>query len=153
MRVPARDGTLVPLRVLHRKGLVRDGASPAILTGYGSYGFVPRRLFAPEMLAWYERGGVYAVAGLRGGGEYGREWHEAGRGPRKENTITDFIDCAEYLIGQRYTSPERLAGDGTSAGGIPTGGALVRRPDLTSGPAASGGARRPRPGLHPGPAR
>ena len=91
---------------------------------------MPTRLFAPEMLAWYERGGVCAYAGLRGGGEYGREWHEAGRGPRKENTITDFIDCAEYLIRHGYTSPERLAGEGGSAGGIPVGGALVRRPDL-----------------------
>jgi len=130
LRVPARDGTLVPLRVVHRRGLVLDGANPAILTGYGSYGLVVRQLFAPGMLAWYERGGVCAFAGLRGGGEYGREWHEAGRGPRKENTITDFIDCAEYLIEHRYTSPERLAGDGTSAGGTPTGGALVRRPGL-----------------------
>jgi prolyl oligopeptidase len=130
LRVPARDGTGIPLRVVHRKGLVLDGGNPAILTGYGSYGFVWRRLFEPEMLAWYERGGVYAKAGLRGGGEFGREWHEAGRGPRKENTITDFIDCAEYLIDRGYTRPGRLAGDGTSAGGIPVGGALVRRPDL-----------------------
>jgi prolyl oligopeptidase len=130
LRVPARDGALIPLRVVHRKGLVLDGTSPAILSGYGSYGYVRDRLFEPEMLAWYERGGVYACAGLRGGGEYGREWHEAGRGPRKENTITDFIDCAEYLIANGYTRPERLAGEGASAGGIPVGGALVRRPDL-----------------------
>jgi prolyl oligopeptidase len=130
LRAPARDGTLIPLRVVHRKGLPLDGTNPAILSGYGSYGHVPTRLFQPEMLAWYERGGVYAYAGLRGGGEYGREWHQAGRGPRKENTITDFIDCAEYLINRGYTSPERLAGQGASAGGIPTGGALVRRPDL-----------------------
>jgi prolyl oligopeptidase len=130
LRAPARDGTLIPLRVVHREGLALDGANPAILSGYGSYGHVSTRLFEPEMLAWYERGGVYAYAGLRGGGEYGREWHEAGRGPHKENTITDFIDCAEYLIARGYTSPERLAGEGGSAGGIPTGGALVRRPDL-----------------------
>jgi prolyl oligopeptidase len=130
LRAPARDGTLIPLRVVHRKGLALDGANPAILSGYGSHGHVPTRLFAPEMLAWYERGGVCAYAGLRGGGEYGREWHEAGRGPRKENTITDFIVCAEYLIRHGYTSPERLAGEGGSAGGIPVGGALVRRPDL-----------------------
>lgn len=116
LRVPARDGTLVPLRVLHRRGLALDGGNPAILTGYGSYGYLPRRLFAPDLLAWYERGGVYAIAGLRGGGEYGREWHEAGRRPRKENTITDFIDCAEYLIERGYTRPGRLAGDGTSRG-------------------------------------
>lgn len=130
LRVPARDGTLIPLRVGHRRGLVRNGDHPTLLTGYGSYGVVPRPLFLPEMLAWYERGGVYAVAGLRGGGEYGRQWHEAGRGPHKQNTITDFIDCAEYLIAHGYTRPGRLAGEGASAGGIPTGGALVRRPEL-----------------------
>jgi prolyl oligopeptidase len=130
LRVPARDGTPVPLRVVHRKDLVRDGANPTLLTGYGSYGFVPRAPFKPELLAWFERGGVYAVAGLRGGGEFGRQWHEAGRGPNKERTITDFIDCAEHLVAHGYTRPARLAGDGISAGGIPTGGALVRRPDL-----------------------
>jgi prolyl oligopeptidase len=130
LRAPARDGTLIPLRVVHRKGLALDGANPAILSGYGCFGYVPSGLFAPAMLAWYERGGVYAYAGLRGGGEFGREWHQAGLGPLKENTITDFIDCAEYLIRNGYTSPERLAGEGTSGGGIPAGGALVRRPDL-----------------------
>ncbi len=103
LRVPARDGTLIPLRVTHRAGLALDGTSPAILTGYGSFGVVPGRLFAPEMLAWYERGGIVADAGLRGGGEFGPEWHEAGRGPRKITTITDFIDCAEYLIAHGYT--------------------------------------------------
>lgn len=130
LRVPARDGTLVPLRVLHKAGLALDGGNPTLLTGYGSYGLVNTRLFAPEMLAWYERGGVHAIAGLRGGGEYGEQWHLAGRGPNKENTITDLIDCAEYLIREGYTSPARLAGDGVSAGGIPSGGSLVRRPDL-----------------------
>lgn len=130
LRVPARDGTLIPLRVTHRSGLRLDGTSPAILTGYGSFGVVPGRLFAPEMLAWYERGGILAEAGLRGGGEFGREWHEAGRGPRKITTITDFIDCAEYLIAHGYTTARRLAGRGGSAGAVPVGGALVRRPDL-----------------------
>ena len=130
LRVPARDGTLIPLRVTHRAGLTLDGASPAILTGYGSYGAVLDRLFAPEMLAWYERGGIVADAALRGGGEFGPEWHEAGRGPRKITTVTDFIDCADYLVEHGYTSPRRLAGQGGSAGAIPVGGALVRRPDL-----------------------
>ena len=130
LRVPARDGTLVPLRVVHKAGLSPDGTSHAILSGYGSYAALPFWEFAPEMLAWYERDGIYAEAGLRGGGEYGREWHEAGSGPRKENTITDFIDCAEYLVGHGYTSPGRLAAEGGSAGAIPVGGALVRRPDL-----------------------
>jgi prolyl oligopeptidase len=82
------------------------------------------------MLAWYERGGVYAVAHVRGGGEHGREWHEAGRGLHKETTITDLIDCAEYLVAHGYTRPARLAAEGGSAGGITAGGALVRRPDL-----------------------
>ena len=132
LRVPAGDGTMIPLRVVHRAGLDLDGANPTVLTGYGSYGYVPRMLFEPQLLAWCERGGVWALAGLRGGGEYGREWHEAGRGARKENTISDFIDCAEYLISQGYTSPGHLAGDGGSAGAIPVGGALVRRPDLWS---------------------
>jgi prolyl oligopeptidase len=129
LRVSARDGTLIPLRVTYRAGLTLDGTAPAILAGYGSFGVVPGRLFAPEMLAWYERGGIVADAGLRGG-EFGREWHEAGRGPRKITTITDFIDCAEYLIARGYTSARRLAGRGGSAGAIPVGGALVRRPDL-----------------------
>jgi prolyl oligopeptidase len=101
-----------------------------VLTGYGSYSHVVRREFTPELLVWLERGGVFALAGLRGGGEYGREWHLAGRHANKENTITDFIDCAEHLVAAGYTRQERLAGDGGSAGGIPTGGALVRRPDL-----------------------
>lgn len=130
LRVPARDGALVPLRVLHKTGIVLDGTNPTLLNGYGSYGLVGSRLFAPDMLAWYERGGVQAVAGLRGGGEFGREWHEAGRLLNKENTITDMIDCAEFLIREGYTNPARLAGRGASAGGIPTGGGLVRRPDL-----------------------
>jgi prolyl oligopeptidase len=130
LRVPVRDGTLLPMRVVCRRGLALDGDNPTLLSGYGSYGLVHRRLFDPAMLAWYERGGVYALACLRGGGEYGREWHEAGRGPRKENTITDFIDCAQYLTDEGYTRPSRLAGEGTSAGGIPVGGALVRRPEL-----------------------
>ena len=84
----------------------------------------------PQMLAWYERGGVMAIAHMRGGGEKGDEWHQAGRLLNKENTIGDFIACAEYLVSEGYTQPGLLAGEGGSAGGIPSGGALVRRPDL-----------------------
>lgn len=130
LQAPARDGTLIPVTVVHRKGLPLDGGNPTLLTGYGSYGLTDLPEFRPEMLAWYELGGIYAIAHLRGGGAYGRQWHEAGRGLRKHTTITDFIDCAEYLVAHGYTRPERLAGGGASAGGIPTGGALVRRPDL-----------------------
>jgi prolyl oligopeptidase len=129
-QAPAADGTLIPLSIIHKKGLPRDGNNPTLLTGYGSYGIAITPFFRPEMLAWYERGGVWAIAHLRGGGEFGREWHEAGRKLNKETTIGDFIACAEYLIAHQYTRPERLAGEGGSAGGIPSGGALVRRPDL-----------------------
>lgn len=130
VEVPARDGTLVPLAILHGRGLELDGERPTVLSGYGSYGLVVSRGFAPQLLAWCERGGVMAYAGLRGGGEYGPAWHAAGKGANKENTITDFVDCADYLVARGYTRPGRLGGLGASAGGIPTGGALVRRPDL-----------------------
>jgi prolyl oligopeptidase len=130
LRAPARDGVLIPMTVLHRKGITLDGNNPTMMSGYGSYGILMRRAFNPRLLPWLERGGVYALAGLRGGGEYGEQWHAAGRLLNKENTITDFIDCAEHLVDTGYTSPARLAGHGGSAGGIPTGGALVRRPDL-----------------------
>jgi len=130
LRAPARDGVLIPMTVLHRKGITLDGNNPTMMSGYGSYGLLARPAFNPRLLPWLERGGVYALAGIRGGGEYGEEWHEAGRLLNKENTITDFIDCAEYLVDVGYTSPRRLAGHGGSAGGIPSGGALVRRPDL-----------------------
>lgn len=130
IQAPARDGTPIPVSVIHRRGLALDGDNPTILNGYGSYGIPMGPQFRPGMLAWLERGGVWAVAHIRGGGEYGHDWHEAGRHLRKENTITDFIDCAEHLIALGYTKPARLAGSGGSAGGIPTGGALVRRPDL-----------------------
>ncbi|MFC0548182.1 prolyl oligopeptidase family serine peptidase [Kutzneria chonburiensis] len=130
LRAPARDGVLIPMTVLHRKGILLDGSNPTMMSGYGSYGILLRRAFNPRLLPWLERGGVYALAGIRGGGEYGEEWHQAGRLLNKENTITDFVDCAEHLINTGYTSSRRLAGHGGSAGGIPTGGALVRRPDL-----------------------
>lgn len=130
VEVPARDGTLVPMAILHTEGLDLDGDRPALLSGYGSYGLVIPRAFSPQLLAWCERGGVIAYAGLRGGGDHGPAWHAAGKGVNKENTITDFVDCAEYLVARGYTRPAKLAGTGGSAGGIPTGGALVRRPEL-----------------------
>jgi prolyl oligopeptidase len=97
---------------------------------YGSYGFSLRPFFWPQLLAWLERGGVMAIAHVRGGGERGKEWHEAGKLLNKQRTIDDFIAAAEWLIREGYTKPECLAGQGGSAGGIPTGNALVQRPDL-----------------------
>ena len=130
VEAPATDGEQIPLSILHRRGLALDGSHPTLLIGYGSYGISLPPFFMPQMLAWYERGGVMAVAHIRGGGENGDEWHQAGRFLKKENTICDFIACAEYLVSAGYTQPALLAGEGGSGGGIPSGGALVRRPDL-----------------------
>jgi prolyl oligopeptidase len=127
---PGRDGTPVPLSIIHRRGLALDGDNPAQLHAYGAYGHTFTPFFWPAMFAWYERGGVLAIAHARGGVEYGEEWHEAGRLLRKQNTVDDMIACAAYLIEQGYTRPERLAAVGSSAGGIPAGNALVQRPDL-----------------------
>jgi prolyl oligopeptidase len=127
---PSYDGTLVPISIIHRRGLNRDGRNPTILYAYGSYGLSIFPSFRPTLLAWYERGGVYAVAHIRGGGENGREWRTAGHKRNKGNTIDDFLAAADYLIREGYTSPRYLAGQGRSAGGIPAGGALVKRPDL-----------------------
>ncbi len=124
------DGTRVPLSILHRKGLVLDGSHPTILTGYGAYGLSLDPGFSPTALAWLERGNVMAVAHVRGGGEYGEDWHLAGQKATKLNTVFDFIACAQYLVDQHYTAPKYLAGRGGSAGGITVGGALTWRPDL-----------------------
>lgn len=127
---PAPDGTRIPVSILTPKGIALDGSRPTLLMGYGSYGISLTPGFRPTWLAWLERGGVLAVAHIRGGGEYGDEWHKAGQKLNKQNTIDDFIAAAEYLVREGYTRPELLAGEGGSAGGIPSGGALVKRPDL-----------------------
>jgi prolyl oligopeptidase len=124
------DGTRIPLSILHKKGLKLDGSHPTILSGYGSYGRSLDPAFAPTSLAWLERGNVLAVAHVRGGGEYGEDWHLAGQKRTKLNTIFDFIACGQYLVDQHYTVPKYLVGRGGSAGGITVGGALTWRPDL-----------------------
>jgi len=130
LKVPSYDGTLVPLSITRPKSLRLDGSSPTLLLGYGAYGDSRQAFFEPTGLAWYERGGVTAVCHVRGGGEYGEEWHLAGKQASKPNTWRDFIACAQYLVGQNYTSPGRLAGQGGSAGGIMIGRAITERPDL-----------------------
>jgi prolyl oligopeptidase len=132
VKAKSADGTLVPLSIIHRKDLPRDGNNPTYLNGYGAYGSVYEPAFEPMHLAWLERGGVVAICHVRGGGEYGEDWHLAGKLGKKTNTIDDFIACAEHLVQEKWTSPARLAGQGTSAGGIMIGGAIVRRPDLFS---------------------
>jgi prolyl oligopeptidase len=126
----AEDGTKIPVTLMYRKTTQLNGDNPTLLVGYGSYGISMRPTFDPARLAWLERGGIYAVAHIRGGGEYGERWHEAGRKATKITTITDFIAVADFLVKYGFTKPQKLAVQGGSAGGIPAGGALVRRPDL-----------------------
>jgi prolyl oligopeptidase len=130
VKVKAADGTMVPLSIVHQRGLKMDGSHPTLLHGYGAYGITLDPGFDPSSLAWLERGGVAAVAHVRGGGEYGEDWHNGGRKGTKENTIRDFLVCAQYLIDHKYTSTQHLAGEGTSAGGLTIGGAITERPDL-----------------------
>jgi len=128
--VEAKDGVLIPMSIVHKKSLKRDGNNPLILDGYGSYGIAKTPGLDLSSLAWYERGGIIAVAHVRGGGEYGEDWHLAGSRSTKPNTWRDGIACAEWLIAHRYTSAAKLAIQGSSAGGIFVGRAITERPDL-----------------------
>jgi oligopeptidase B len=126
----AIDGTRVPISLVHRRGLPRDGRNPLLLEAYGSYGASEDPYFSSARLSLLERGFVYAIAHVRGGGELGRPWYEEGKMLRKKNTFTDFIACAECLIAEKYTSPDRLAITGASAGGLLVGAVTNMRPDL-----------------------
>jgi prolyl oligopeptidase len=130
VKVPSYDGTLVPLSIVHRRDMKLDGSNPTLLEGYGAYGITLDPWFDPTLLAWIERGGILAVAHVRGGGEYGEGWHLAGKLLTKHNTWRDFIASAQYLVDHKYTTPARLAGEGGSAGGITIGRAITERPDL-----------------------
>ncbi len=124
------DGTMIPLSIVYRKNLPLDGSHPTYLEGYGAYGITIEPTFSATRVAWMERGGVFAVCHVRGGGWYGEAWHEAGMISTKPHTWEDFIACGEWLVAHRYTSPAHLAGEGTSAGGILIGRAITSRPDL-----------------------
>jgi oligopeptidase B len=126
----APDGVPVPVSLVYKSGLVRDGQAPALLYGYGAYGHSSDPAFASDRLSLLDRGFVYAIAHIRGGSEMGRPWYEDGKLLRKKNSFTDFVACAEYLIGQGYTSSGRLAILGGSAGGLLIGAVLNLRPDL-----------------------
>ncbi len=130
VKAKSADGTMVPLSIVHRRDIKMDGSSPAWLEGYGAYGITYDPSFRPTWLAFLEQGGLFAVAHVRGGGEYGEDWHNGGRQLTKQHTIDDFIACAQYLIENKYTSAAKLAGEGTSAGGVTIGGAVTQRPDL-----------------------
>jgi prolyl oligopeptidase len=124
------DGTMIPLSVLYRKDLPMDGSHPTLLEAYGAYGFTIAPFFDPSLLPWLQRGGIIAIAHVRGGGERGEAWHQAGMKTTKQHTIDDFVACASYLIDQKYTSPAHLAIEGTSAGGIAVGGFLTQHSEL-----------------------
>ncbi len=130
VKAKSADGTMVPLSIVHKRGITLDGSHPAWLEGYGSYGITLSPTFRPTLLAFFERGGVFAVAHARGGGEYGEDWHLSGQKLTKQHTIDDMLAGAQYLIEHKYTSAAHLAGEGTSAGGITIGGAITQRPDL-----------------------
>ncbi len=126
------DGMRVPIFVTSKTGLTLDGSHPTILFAYGGFDINQTPAFSPAMIEWLSMGGVYAVAVLRGGGEYGRSWHESGMLTKKQNVFNDFIASAEYLISQRYTSSKKLAIRGGSNGGLLVGAVEVQRPDLAA---------------------
>jgi oligopeptidase B len=126
----ARDGVRVPISIVYKKGFKQDGEAPLWLEGYGSYGFGTPATFAINNLSLLDRGLAYAIAHIRGGDEMGEAWHDNGMLMKKKNTFTDFIDCAKYLIAQKWTSKERLVIEGGSAGGLLMGAVTNMRPDL-----------------------
>lgn len=130
---PADDGTIIPISLVYRTGLVKDGSNPLLLYGYGSYGASMDASFSSVRLSLLDRGFVYAIAHIRGGQEMGRQWYEDGKLLKKKNTFTDFIDCAEYLIAEQFTNSEKMFAMGGSAGGLLIGAVVNMRPDLFKG--------------------
>ncbi|MGE0771446.1 MAG: S9 family peptidase [Cyclobacteriaceae bacterium] len=129
----ADDGTRVPMSIVYRKGIQKDGSNPTLIYGYGSYGSSTNPTFSSVRLSLLNRGFVYAIAHIRGGQEMGRQWYEDGKMFKKKNTFTDFIDCSEFLIEEGYTQPDKLFAQGGSAGGLLMGAVVNMRPDLYKG--------------------
>jgi len=126
----SKDGTKVPVNIFRRKGIKLNGQNPAVLTGYGGFGLSMTPFFDPSIIPWLDAGGVIAIANLRGGGEFGEEWHQQGMLTHKQNVFDDFIACAEHLIQAKYTNPSKLGIQGGSNGGLLMGAVLTQRPDL-----------------------
>jgi prolyl oligopeptidase len=130
VKVTSHDGALVPMTLLYKKGLKRDGSNPTLLDGYAAYGFSQTAGFSPARMAWLERGGVLAFANVRGSGVYGDDWYRAGFKATKSNTWKDGVACAKYLIAEGYATPKTLGVMGTSAGGIFVGRTVTSAPEL-----------------------
>jgi len=126
----SKDGTRVPMFITHRKDMVKNGQNPTMLYAYGGFTITETPTFSPSVIAWLEQGGVYALANIRGGGEYGEKWHQAGQFEKKQNVFDDFIAAAEYLSREKYTSAAHLAINGGSNGGLLIGAVMNQRPEL-----------------------